>query len=362
LIWPTVQQFTLRHGVLPLLYARLKSLENGLSPELIPGEAMKDLQALYLTNTLRNLRLSQMLVRVLSQLSEAGIPVMPIKGPVLAEQLYSDLSLRQFSDLDILIHAEDFLATYRILETAGFRPAFPVDSKIEPWLLRSETEHSFFYQNDMLEVHWAIAEKGVQYPIKEDQLWQNPLTIELPEKSLHALSPQNLLLLLCIHGAKHLWSRLIWVADVAHFVKTYPQINWGDSLERARKLGFYRIICLGLFMAENIGGAQLPHNISKTIRNDPAVELLAHQALIVQLNETISTEVTLVKYYLRCRERYRDRVYYVLDQTFIPKQADRTAISMPDFLYPLYIALRPLRLILKLLIIPFFTRENNKDT
>ena len=107
-------------------------------------------------------------------------------------------------------------------------------------------------------------------------------------------------------------------------------------------------------MAEQIGGVQLPHSIRECLHTEPIVKQLAHQALAVQLDETRFSEGILVKYYLRSRERYRDRVYYVLDQTFMPKQADWIAISMPAFFYPLYFLLRPLRLLLKLLIIPLF--------
>jgi hypothetical protein len=57
-------------------------------------------------------------------------------------------------------------------------------------------------------------------------------------------------------------------------------------------------------------------------------------------------------FYLQARERIQDRLYYVLDQALVPKQADWMAISVPEVFYPLYYFLRPLRLIYKFGIMP----------
>jgi len=37
------------------------------------------------------------------------------------------------------------------------------------------------------------------------------------------------LVLICIHGAKHFWERLMWIADVAALISRQTAINWSGS-------------------------------------------------------------------------------------------------------------------------------------
>jgi hypothetical protein len=43
----------------------------------------------------------------------------PFKGPALAVQAYGDLSLRQYDDLDLLIHEADVPRAYQLLIANG---------------------------------------------------------------------------------------------------------------------------------------------------------------------------------------------------------------------------------------------------
>ncbi|GAG91885.1 unnamed protein product, partial [marine sediment metagenome] len=84
---------------MPLLYQSLKKT----CPEAVPDDTLEQLRAYFLTNAKRNLFLTGKLLRLLELLKDNGILAVPFKGPVLAESVYGDLSLRQFADLDILV-------------------------------------------------------------------------------------------------------------------------------------------------------------------------------------------------------------------------------------------------------------------
>jgi hypothetical protein len=49
-----------------------------------------------------------------------------------------------------------------------------------------------------------------------------------------ALVGEDLLLILCAHGAKHLWMALGWICDVAELLRVHRDMNWPDILEEAR--------------------------------------------------------------------------------------------------------------------------------
>ena len=82
-------------------------------------------------NLQHNLLFAAELLRLLAEFRNSGIPVAAFKGVVLAESLYGDLSLREFCDLDLIVHAEDMFKAEDILAACGYRarfsrPGFPI--------------------------------------------------------------------------------------------------------------------------------------------------------------------------------------------------------------------------------------------
>ena len=91
------------HRVLPLLYQTLCHVAS----DSVPEWAMVSLRKRFHANAQRNLFLLAELLQILHLLGEHHIPAVPYKGPILSVVLYGDVSLRQFSDLDIIVPAEN---------------------------------------------------------------------------------------------------------------------------------------------------------------------------------------------------------------------------------------------------------------
>src|ERR1041385_2527918 len=101
--WQYVLATASSHGVLALLSQHLQSIGPGLAPSLVGAKLALENQQ----NTERCLALAGELTRIVSALTAHGIPSISFKGPTLALMAYGDLGLRQFTDLDILIHRDD---------------------------------------------------------------------------------------------------------------------------------------------------------------------------------------------------------------------------------------------------------------
>jgi hypothetical protein len=91
------------HRVLPLVYRTLSRA--GLGP--VPAAALNRLRNAFQANVKRNLFLTSELFSVMDLLRTNGIPSIPYKGPVLTFDVYGDLALRQFADLDIIVPVGD---------------------------------------------------------------------------------------------------------------------------------------------------------------------------------------------------------------------------------------------------------------
>jgi len=102
--WEDLVQQSIRQGVTPLIYHRVKKLGPGLS---VPSNVLKRLRESYLQSSARNLRLYHQLGKLLLILQREDIPVILLKGAHLAEIVYGNIAVRPMADIDLLVRQED---------------------------------------------------------------------------------------------------------------------------------------------------------------------------------------------------------------------------------------------------------------
>ena len=276
--WSFLIRTAIRHGVMPLLYRTLQ----GLCPEEVPAPHGAQLAEYYRLNVARTLSLINALRAILAEFRLRDIPCIPFKGPVLSSLIYSDCTLRQSpQDLDILAWRRHSNTIQTLLTLQGFHRQL---GPATPGLLDSD-EAEFVYchtyscgQNDttmILEVHFELMPKSYRFNIDYDALWNRTIPVSLSGVDVPSLSPQDLLLYLCAHGAKHHWYRLGWICDVAELIRTQHQLDWDATLGQARAIGSKRLLFLGLLLAKNVIGTTIPENVLTVIREDSHVNALA---------------------------------------------------------------------------------------
>jgi hypothetical protein len=355
--WVSFQELAIAHGVLPHVYHGLGAYSHAIAPQ-----HFSQLRHIYLLNARRNLSLAGSLIRILEGFSSQGIPAICLKGPALALLAYGDLSRRHFVDLDILIRPEDFQRALPRLADLGWRDASPGKPRSKTWLLRSEKDLAFTSGADRLDLHWNIAEPGMVHAIPLRDWWQNLQTVPLLDRQVHTLSFQNTLLFLCLHGAKHSWRELKTILDLAYFISANPARDWPAALERVRAAGLSRALSVGQTLSQRFCGLDLPDSLQDAIPSDRKTQQLAAQvAAGLRSGGPSPSMVADSLFYLRSRERLRDRLYYIYDQALLPKQADWLAFSLPKSLYPLYYLLRPLRLAYKFLLRPLVRHSERSE-
>jgi hypothetical protein len=97
--WPDFLRCVDRHRVAPLVYRHLRrSGGNG-----VPAAVMSALHSRFESNTRRSLVNAGELVRLHQLFQENGLAFLPLKGSVLALQIYGNLALRHAGDLDLLV-------------------------------------------------------------------------------------------------------------------------------------------------------------------------------------------------------------------------------------------------------------------
>ncbi len=344
--WQLVSEYAKHHGLLPLLHRHLCTHDD----KLVPRDFKQMLSNHYQQNAIRNVYLTGELTRLLNVFTQHEIAVLPFKGPALARAAYGDVGLREFGDLDILVERHAVFAAKEILVAHGFIPASDLDAKQQNLLLKSEYHWSFFRQTDccLIELHWQIVPRyfGIEVDIKT--LWQQGETINLQGDPTQVLSVEDCLFALCVHGAKHLWSKLAWVCDIAELLRTRPDIDWTKTLALAEHHNSLRLLLHGLSLAADLLDAPLPAQIQEAINRDKIIA-----KIVMEVRSNIHTahvpppsSFLMFAFHVRSRERIRDKLNYCVRVALVPSIADQESQTSISKTFPVLRYLRrPFRLV-----------------
>nr|MBC7245809.1 nucleotidyltransferase family protein [Chloroflexota bacterium] len=343
--WEYLIRTALRHSMMPLLYQSLATT----CPEAIPAAPLAQLQEHFRNNARRNFFLTGELFQILHWLDEHSIPAVPYKGPVLAASVYGDFALRQFDDLDFLVHEWDVMKARELLTAQGYRPEFQLNRAQEVAYLRSQSAHKLIRHEAMciVELHWRIAEDYFSFPLAPERLWERLESVPLAGREVQTFSAEDLLLILCVHGTKHCWARLGWVCDLARLIGARHELDWDCVVKQAVALGAKRMLFLGLFLAHELLGVALPKALLKGIQSDGATILLARQVKEQILRDTKEEPRVMESclFHLKAKERWQDRVRYCIRLAVTTTPGDWALVRLPSSLFPLYYLLRPFRLV-----------------
>jgi hypothetical protein len=285
--WDALLKTASDHGVLPLLHRAVACA----CADLIPPATMALLTQKAQENGRRNMLLMRELLSLISEMSAVGVRVLPYKGPVLAHLAYGDLSLRQCGDLDILVPQADVERAREILVNRGYSLPMKMDAAEEARYVASPHEYDFAYIRSnpyvMVELHWQVVGRFFSFAPDPQELWNRASDQNIAGTDVRMLQPEDLLLILCAHGTKHFWSRLTWICDIAHFLKSNPSLDWELLLKRADEYDAVGMLMLGLLLAHGVFDAELPQVIiDRTSAANRAQALELEHRLFLPSNAT----------------------------------------------------------------------------
>ena len=347
--WAYLVQAAKRHGVTPLVSRRLD--EN--AADIVPRDTLEILHRHFQANTRRNLFLTQELLSLVRRFNEHAIKVIPFKGPMLALAAYGNVGLREFLDLDLLVPRQQFSRARQLLEEWQYQPR--ADQTGAPGADHVEAQLGCDYMHPVtkisIELHWAFIQKWLGFEIDLHALWRAPDCRKVGGVSVLTLPADVTLLYLCAHGAKHRWTRLCWVVDVAQVLRATPDLDWPGLLQAAAHAGCRRTLFLGLHLAHTLLNVEIPGSILVKMKSDRHASRLATRicAGLFSLDEAPSRRSAKWSkdwFYLRTKERWRDRFRYLRYAAvwlFFPSPRDRQWLPLPTSLAWLYILVRPIR-------------------
>jgi hypothetical protein len=260
------------HGVIGHLAACL----GGLKEDALLPEARQLLLDRQRAQNFTTLRLTAELFRLLERFASEGIAVLVVKGPVLAVRAYGDPARRGYGDLDLLVRLRDIRRATELMMAAGYQAAVPLSAidagKIPGQYLFSKPDSKL-----LVELHNDLTLRYFPRRLPIEEFFARQVRVRLDAHEAPALSVEDELVLICIHGAKHFWERLIWIADVAALVTRQSGMDWGRVADSAKAVGAERMLHTGLRLASDLMKAQLPDKVQAAAQADLMAARLAKQ-------------------------------------------------------------------------------------
>lgn len=342
--WDEYLELVERHSTPALSWETLKRMPEATLPETVRQKLQQNSAAC----RMRAMRLASLLMQVLKGFNQAGIPLIPLKGPLLSLELYGDLGIRHSRDIDIMVALGDVSRAQAQLEEMGWRvylqPCTFSPRHTEVFL--QIDRHMVYWhplQQYRLELHWHTRRETLDRTAGQ---WARSATLVWNGLGYRALSPVDLALHLCTHGSEHAWFRSKWLGDLARmYAANY--VDWSAVYRTARAAGLENSLLQCLRLLEELHGLPVPKALREPAGRLPAL-LLDRVATYMLAPPEIHPSSFLARlrmtvHQLRYERLLRPRRSWRQAFTEVAySSVDFRLLRLPDRLFWLYVPLRPI--------------------
>lgn len=264
-----------RHRVASWLAALIASEPTlAANPRFEPVRRAAEGEAIHAMLMLAELR------RLLRTLNERDIPIVVLKGPVLAERYYPEPSLRPFGDVDLLIHESDLETVTALLRERGYIEK----NAHEPHNGRLHHCHGLFQRimrhpdsGAIIEIHCDHLQIGLE-PVSMDEIWERSEPIAFGNQVARSLAVADLFVQLCVHLNRHGFERLIWFKDLDLLIRQ-GVVDWTEVRARAEQEECVDSLSYTLWLLERMLRTPLPPEARALARAQGRVSRAIYRAL-----------------------------------------------------------------------------------
>ncbi len=254
------------HRIAPLIGHHLQSLD----PDAlgVPPPVQRQFKLAQYSSALLQERRRHVLVEALRFFREAGIRAMLIKGGALAELVYAFPWLTVSEDIDLVLdvrRSEIDETTHRLFERR---------------LYGSGIEFDYFEHHD-------VTLNGV-LPVDFQRIWEDARPISIGDETVYVMSPEDLVLSLCINSCRKRYLRVKSLFDIAETLARYPTLAWDVLVDRAKRYRCNNIVYTALLTVQRtIGGDNISSEMLGAL-NVPRGQALLIRGLLATLLHTLS--------------------------------------------------------------------------
>jgi SAM-dependent methyltransferase len=347
--WVDVVATATRNRVEALLERHLSAQGSGR----VPPETMSSLRETAHVTGQRSLWSAGKMVELVDLFERGGVLAVPYKGPTLAARAYGNFALRPSGDLDFALRQRDVPRACQLLTGAGYRAEVDLSRERDShFFARGAVGQYCFFSSSrtvMVELH---TEKTLRYfpvPLDWEGLSRRLEPVAIGGREVRTFSAEDTFILLCVHGAKHFWGRLSWICDLAELAQISRGVDWELTEELAARMSCRRMWMLGLWLARALLDAPLPQPVLQRVQADPVVAALGRkvQTQLFSRRQMLPGVSQRLLFRMQSHERIRQGIRQCVRTATRITEEDWRSVTLPEWAAPLYVLLRPLRLLHK---------------
>jgi hypothetical protein len=136
------------------------------------------------------------------------------------------------------------------------------------------------------------------------------------------------------------------VLDIAKLA-TAQEVDWTLVTRIAAKMESKRVLLLGLYLAHDLFDAPLPERLLEEIARDRTVQELAEKVYeqYAGISDPGAGVLPRALFRVRLRDGIGQGLRHTLRLAMSPTESDRQTVRLPGWLTPLYMLVRPYRLL-----------------
>jgi hypothetical protein len=279
-----------RHDVTPLLYLRLQQFPSGTVPQEVHIRLARRTYACLAWN----LYLHRVLRRLLMLFNQAQVPVMPLKGLLLAELLYGDCTLRPTNDLDLLVRDEDLEQAVRLLLAAGCRRHFSPEqeSGLYHYLFSFSsgdgTDVLVELHRDFTSRHLARLDVQKVWATASPQIWE--------ECVVWSLKIDDLFLYLCTHATRDGLGSIKHLLDIVLLIERFQASwCWTDLAKTVLDTRIQTPVWLSLRQCQKLFPVTIPREFLDAIRPARRLGFIMGHALFTWRGGTLHSPLASLR-------------------------------------------------------------------
>lgn len=301
----------------------------------------------------RSLRQTAQLLWLIEKLEAAGVEAMPYKGPAWGERFYGDLTLRAWSDLDLLVAHAQMARAREVVLANGFTDSSPFNERIMAKRDHGLGEIAFWAAGTdvHLELHWEATVGAGARSLRAEAILEQAGRLHLLGREVATPSDVDALLISCLNGTKDRWASVEGLLCAALQARELRPAGWPALMSRAREAGGLRRTIVAVTHVCRVFGMETPAEVAAAVARDAAARRLLRSLgpETLERGRSADTEprLDMLTWRFSTEDSLAAGLTHAATRFFRPGPEDWEWFALPRGARWLYRVLRPARLAAK---------------
>jgi hypothetical protein len=263
-------------------------------------------------NQAHHLLLYQQLEDLLGAFNRAGVEVMVVKGPVVADRCYANPSWRPMVDIDLVVRHGDWASSMQVLQAEGFVPESSDWSDLTEELTgqvallkpMGPAVAAVELHRDLRILSERLAVRG---EVDVERAWAEAKTYTIGQAHALTLRPEDAIAYASTHWAQHHFYSSIWLLDIA-LMAARPDLKWDKLVRQAHQDGTAYFLWCALFLSQSLLSAPVPQEVISALQpsfpKGPMVRHLVWEKALTSFHERADSRSLVLQLLLFVKWRW----------------------------------------------------------